>query len=75
MIKRIKYIFGFIIIKKLKKDFTNLLVYYIIAKVKTLGCSQVVRHETLTLACVGPNPATPARKNKSKLFGSDLFYL
>ena len=26
----------------------------------TLGYSQVVRHETLTLASVGSNPATPA---------------
>ena len=24
------------------------------------GCRQVVRHKTLTLACVGSNPATPA---------------
>ena len=27
-----------------------------------LGCSQAVRHGTLTPARVGPNPATPARK-------------
>ena len=26
------------------------------------GCSQAVRHQTLTLACVGSNPATPAKK-------------
>ena len=25
-----------------------------------MGCSQAVRHQTLTLAFVGPNPATPA---------------
>ncbi len=27
-----------------------------------MGCSQAVRHQTLTLVCVGPNPATPANK-------------
>ena len=26
----------------------------------TLGCRQAVRHQTLTLACVGSNPAIPA---------------
>ena len=25
-----------------------------------LGCRQAVRHQTLTLACVGSNPAIPA---------------
>ena len=29
----------------------------------SLGYSQVVRHETLTLASVGSNPATPAKIN------------
>ena len=30
---------------------------------KTLGCSQAVRHQTLTLALVGSNPATPATQS------------
>ena len=35
-------------------------IYGIIVKSGILGCSQAVRHQTLTLAFVGPNPATPA---------------
>ena len=30
---------------------------------KKMGCSQAVRHKTLTLACVGSNPATPAMRD------------
>ena len=31
----------------------------------TLGCRQAVRHSTLTAACVGSNPATPAKNPRS----------
>lgn len=34
--------------------------YTIQVQIHKLGCSQAVRHQTLTLALVGPNPATPA---------------
>ena len=33
-----------------------------------LGCSQVVRHETLTLACTGPNPVAPAIRAHAYFF-------
>ena len=29
---------------------------------RTMGCRQAVRHQTLTLALVGSNPASPAKK-------------
>ena len=32
-----------------------------------LGCSQAVRHETLTLACTGPIPVTPASSSASSV--------
>ncbi len=31
--------------------------------IKILGCSQAVRHQTLTLACVCSNPTSPAIEN------------
>ena len=34
-----------------------------------MGCRQAVRHETLTLARVGSNPAIPAKKSESSAFG------
>ena len=38
-----------------------------------MGCSQAVRHQTLTLAFVGPNPAIPANKKApSRCFFVDL---
>ena len=37
-----------------------------------MGCRQAVRHQTLTLAPVGSNPAIPARK---KQVGKTCFFL
>ena len=39
----------------------------------TLGCSQAVRHQTLTLACGGSNPPTPAKKTWYKMY--QVFYI
>ena len=33
-----------------------------------MGCRQAVRHQTLTLASVGSNPAIPAKNTKAKAF-------
>ena len=32
----------------------------IVHPIKQLGCRQAVRHHTLTVVCVGSNPAIPA---------------
>ena len=37
-----------------------MLLYKCYAYIAIQGCRQAVRHQTLTLACVGSNPATPA---------------
>ena len=50
-----------ILLKKLIFLLTKIKKHYRIIHAK--GCSQAVRHQTLTLACVGSNPATPAKKN------------
>ena len=40
----------------------------------TLGCRQVVRHQTLTLASVGSNPAIPAKSEQSPLCSDFYFF-
>ena len=43
-----------------KKFLTTRNICVIIFEYKILGCRQAVRHQTLTLALVGSNPAIPA---------------
>ena len=39
--------------------------------VEILGCRQAVRHQTLTLVCVGSNPASPATASEFAPHGSE----
>ena len=40
-----------------------------------MGCRQAVRHQTLTLASVGSNPAIPANKKGTFVYQKFLFCL
>ena len=55
------------------RGFESLYSPHFLFKDTILGCRQAVRHETLTLALVGSNPATPAMKKVSFAYQKRLF--
>ena len=63
-----------------KKDFCKLQIRYwhppfsMVKYYGILGCSQVVRHQTLTLAFAGSSPAIPAKKRNWRLVRQLRFF-